>query len=66
MLYEVITNYTKLVYLAQTDDAALDAAARAAADRIGLAFERRATGYGELGDFIRAAQVARPANGEAR
>lgn len=50
-------NYTTLVYLAQTDDAALDAAARRAAERLGLAYERRATGYGELGDFIRAAGV---------
>jgi hypothetical protein len=48
-------NYTTLVYLAQTDDAALDAAARRGAERLGLAYERRMTGYGELGDFIRAA-----------
>jgi len=41
-------NYEKLVYLAQTDDPALDAQARAAADRLGLAYERRATGYGDL------------------
>ncbi len=41
-------NYKTLVYLAQTDDPALDAKARAAADRLGLAFERRFTGYGDL------------------
>jgi len=41
-------NYTKIVYLAQTDDPALDEAARAAADRLGLGFVRRSTGYGEL------------------
>ena len=41
-------NYEKLVYLAQTDDPALDAKARAAADRLGLAYERRFTGYGDL------------------
>ncbi|MCQ3806998.1 MAG: DUF1638 domain-containing protein [Acidimicrobiaceae bacterium] len=41
-------NYTKLVYLAQTDDPLLDQKALAAADRIGLAFERLSTGYGEL------------------
>ena len=41
-------NYEKLVYLAQTDDPALDEKARAAADRLGLAFERRFTGYGDL------------------
>ncbi len=48
-------NYTKLVYLAQTDDAALEALARRAAETLKLAFELRRTGYGELGDFIRAA-----------
>lgn len=41
-------HYRKLVYLAQTDDAALTAQAQAAADRLGLAFERRFTGYGDL------------------
>ena len=41
-------NYTKLVYQAQTDDPALDAKARAAAERLGLAYERRFTGYGDL------------------
>jgi len=45
-------NYKKLVYLAQTADAELDARAAAAAERLGLAFERHFTGYGELGDFI--------------
>ena len=41
-------NYTKLVYLAQTDNVALDAAAVDAARRLGLAYERRFTGYGDL------------------
>ncbi|MFZ0098702.1 MAG: DUF1638 domain-containing protein [Gemmobacter sp.] len=41
-------NYTKLVYQAQTDDPALDAKARDAAERLGLAYERRFTGYGDL------------------
>ena len=40
--------YERVVYLAQTEDAVLDAAARAAAARLGLAYERRFTGYGEL------------------
>lgn len=44
----VFGNYRRLVYLAQTDDAALLERARAAADFLGLAFERRRTGYGEL------------------
>jgi hypothetical protein len=41
-------NYTRLVYLAQTRDPALEAKARQAAARLGLAFELRFTGYGEL------------------
>ena len=41
-------HYTKLVYLAQTDDADLDQRAAAAAERLGLTYERRFTGYGEL------------------
>lgn len=41
-------NYEKLVYQAQTDDAALTAKAQDCAARLGLAFERRLTGYGEL------------------
>ena len=45
-------NYEKVVYLAQTDDPALDAKARAAAERLGLDYERRWTGYGDLADFL--------------
>ena len=45
-------NYRRLIYLAQTNDPALDAAAEAAATRLGLAYERRFTGYGELADFM--------------
>ncbi|MDG2027048.1 MAG: DUF1638 domain-containing protein [Acidimicrobiales bacterium] len=41
-------NYTKMIYLAQTDDPMLDEKAQAAADRLGLTFSRIATGYGEL------------------
>lgn len=41
-------NYKKLVYQAQTDDPALTAKAKDCADRLGLAFERRFTGYGDL------------------
>lgn len=41
-------NYTKLVYQAQTDDPALDAKAADCAARLGLAYERRFTGYGDL------------------
>jgi hypothetical protein len=41
-------NYRKLVYQAQLDDPALDAKARECAGRLGLEYERRFTGYGEL------------------
>ncbi|MEM6546926.1 MAG: DUF1638 domain-containing protein [Pseudomonadota bacterium] len=41
-------HYEKVVYLAQTDDPALDAKAQEAASRLGLAYERRFTGYGDL------------------
>lgn len=41
-------HYTKLVYQAQTDDPELTARAKKCADRLGLEFERRMTGYGDL------------------
>lgn len=41
-------NYTTLVYQAQVDDPALTDLARGYAERLGLAFERRLTGYGDL------------------
>jgi len=41
-------NYTRVVYLAQLGGAQRVQAARAAAERLGLAFEHRSTGYGEL------------------
>ena len=45
-------NYRRLVYLAQADDPALVRAARRAARRLGLRFELRRTGYGELATTI--------------
>jgi hypothetical protein len=52
-------NYRRVVYLAQTDDAVLTARAEAGALRLGLAFERRLVGLGELGPAIAAfGQVA--------
>ncbi len=41
-------NYETLVYQAQTDDPALAALAERHAQRLGLAFERRLVGYGDL------------------
>jgi hypothetical protein len=49
---EYFRHYKRLVYLAQTDDPALTEQARQAAARLGLDFERRFTGYGELASFI--------------
>jgi hypothetical protein len=51
-------NYHRLVYLAQTDDAALVHAARRAARRLGLAFEHRRTGYGDLATSVVEAATA--------
>ncbi|MGE0499453.1 MAG: DUF1638 domain-containing protein [Rhizobiaceae bacterium] len=41
-------HYEKVVYLAQSDDPALDRVAEDAARMLGLAYERRFTGYGDL------------------
>lgn len=41
-------NYESLVYLAQTDDPELAAEAERCAERLGLVYERRRTGYGDL------------------
>jgi hypothetical protein len=41
-------NYTKIVYLAQTRDEEIAKSAMAAAKKLGLAYEYRYTGYGEL------------------
>jgi len=41
-------NYEQLVYLAQTHDPALETQARDAAQRLGLAYRYRFTGYGDL------------------
>jgi hypothetical protein len=45
-------NYEKLIYQAQTDDPALTEKARHCADILGLRFERRFTGYGELATVL--------------
>ncbi len=47
-------NYTKLVYQAQLDDPSLDAKAQDCARRLGLAYERRLTGYGDLATALSA------------
>ena len=52
LLDAMFGSYTRLVYLAQTDNAELTAQAEDAARRLDLRFERVFTGYGELGNFI--------------
>ena len=48
LLSDYFGNYTKLIYLAQTDDLALRSEAEKAAVKLGLQYEHRFTGYGEL------------------
>jgi hypothetical protein len=48
LIRDFFGNYEKVVYLAQTDDPALEAVAVRAAKMLGLAYERRRTGYGDL------------------
>src|SRR5262245_11281936 len=53
-------NYEKLVYLAQTNDPQLDRVAEDAARMLGLAYERRFTGYGDLPAALRKAATPFP------
>lgn len=48
LLADYFGNYTRLVHLAQTDDPERDRQARAAAAMLGLRFESRLVGYGDL------------------
>lgn len=57
LLGDYFGNYRKLVYLAQIEDAGLVERAKTAADRLGLAYEYRYTGYGELGKFLNTASL---------
>ena len=59
LLEDYFGNYTKLIYVAQVEDKRLQVKARKAAERLGLAYEYRFRGYGELGDFIHAAASSR-------
>ncbi len=58
LLSMYVGNYRRVVYLAQTDDAELTTQAEAAATRLGLAFERRQTGLGEMASSISAFATA--------
>ncbi len=48
LIKDYFGNYEKLIYLAQTEDPELDRVAENAAALLGLAYERRSTGYGDL------------------
>ncbi len=48
-------HYDRVVYLAQTDDSELTRKAREGAEKLGLNFERRFTGYGDLAAALAAA-----------
>jgi hypothetical protein len=55
---EYFRNYRRVVYLAQTRSAALLEQAQQIASRLGLAFEYRHTGFGELGTRLTAVAAA--------
>jgi hypothetical protein len=54
-------HYRRVVHLAQFDDPGTTAKAKAAADRLGLAYERRYTGLFGLASFLREAAREEPA-----
>lgn len=58
----VFGNYTKIVYLAQTEDLYLQSKAKWAAEYLGLDYEYRFTGYGDLTTAIvtAASSVSQP------
>lgn len=58
LLPDYFGHYTTLVYLAQTADSRLRNKAAKAAERLGLAFEYRHVGYGDMAGFV--ARAARP------
>ena len=60
LLADYFGNYKKLVYLAQIEDAQLQATAEAAAQRLGLEYEYRFVGFGELANEMKS--LAKPAH----
>ncbi|MEP0944112.1 MAG: DUF1638 domain-containing protein [Rhizobiaceae bacterium] len=49
-------NYTRMLYIAQTDDKELTDNAKRAAEFLGLEYEKRLTGYGDLSTSLAAVQ----------
>jgi hypothetical protein len=59
LIQDYFGNYEKLIYLAQTNDPELDKVAESAAKMLGLVYERRPTGYGDLpSGLAHAARIA--------
>jgi hypothetical protein len=52
LMADYFGNYKRVVYLAQTEDPDLQEQAKRAAEQLGLAYEYRFTGYGELAEFM--------------
>ncbi|MBZ0217787.1 MAG: DUF1638 domain-containing protein, partial [Fimbriimonadaceae bacterium] len=50
---DYFAHYKRVIYLAQTENIELQDKAREAAARLGLAYEYRATGYGDLQSFLK-------------
>jgi hypothetical protein len=65
LIKDYFGNYEKLIYLAQTNDTALDKVAEDAARLLGLTYERRFTGYGDLATALRNAAPASSASTSA-
>ena len=62
LLSVYFANYTRLVYLSQSEDAAILQQAKQAAQRLGLRFEHRHTGYGDLHSGLQTLQPIRVIN----
>ncbi len=58
-------HYTRLVYLAQTQDTALESRARSAAATLALRFEIRPTGYGDIPAYLSRESATRAVPGAA-
>jgi hypothetical protein len=48
LIKDFFGNYEKVIYLAQTDDPELEKVAKNAAKLLGLRYEKRPTGYGDM------------------
>ena len=58
----IFAHYERALYLAQTENPELEALAREAAAYLGLEYEYRYTGYGELKDALQVNVPTEPEN----